>query len=220
MASNPTSVEGRHTRTIATTPSSPSSGSARARDKRRSAYLPVSCVVGMAGLIGAMVTASPAAPVALRQAPLIERVQFKGGADWVPASGGAIPPGAMQGGYESGGEPLFVCRVSYNGSVQPGKVRPGFGGCNFPFGGQEVTRPRYEVLVGTGFDWVPGNGGIPGGAVQGGYDIPPQSPPLFVCQANYNGGMHPGKIRPDWTSCDISWGGQEIFVDAYSVLVR
>jgi Protein of unknown function (DUF3421) len=176
---------------------------------------------GTAGLFGVMVAASAAGPLALQPAPPVERVQFNGGANWMPASGGAIPPGAIQGGYESGGEPLYVCHVSYNDSVQPGKVRQGFGGCNFPFGGQEVTLPQYEVLVGTGFGWVPGSGGsIPGRAVQGGYDVPPQSPPLFVCQANYNGGVHPGKIRSDWTSCDISWGGREIFIPAYNVLVR
>jgi hypothetical protein len=147
--------------------------------------------------------------------------QYGPGGSWVDSGGGAVPPGAFVGGQEGppSYETLFVCRAMYNGSMQLGKVRPGLGACNFAYSGREVTVPSYQVLVGN-YGWVPWNGRISHRAVQGGYDLPPQSPPLFVCQAPYGGGMHPGKTRPDWDSCDISWGGREIFVHGFAVLVQ
>lgn len=41
---------------------------------------------------------------------------------WVKGSNGSIPAGAVQGGQEASGEPLFICRAEYNGSLTPGKV--------------------------------------------------------------------------------------------------
>jgi hypothetical protein len=194
-------------------------------------------ILGVATVFGAMMAASggeaattlpesPAAAPALTRVSSgpIQRVQYPGpGREfWVDASGGNIPPGAFRGGREGapGFEDLFICRAMVNGGLQPGKVRPGLGACNIPFGGAEVRVTNYQVLVSGNFGWVRIRGGIPPRAVRGGYDVPPQSPPLFVCQAPYQGGIHPGKTRPDWDSCHISWGGQEITVDRYAVLVR
>lgn len=43
--------------------------------------------------------------------------------DWVPTSGGNIPPDAVEGGRTSDGEPLFIGRVEHEGSQTIGKVR-------------------------------------------------------------------------------------------------
>jgi hypothetical protein len=67
---------------------------------------------------------------------------------WVPASGGAVPEGAVAWGHEANGEALFVCRAALNGGLHPGKVRGEFGAANIPFGGKEVKVFSYEVLVG------------------------------------------------------------------------
>jgi Protein of unknown function (DUF3421) len=67
---------------------------------------------------------------------------------WVPASGGAVPEGAVAWGHEANGEALFVCRAYLNGGLHPGKVRGEFGAANIPYGGQEVKVYEYEVLVG------------------------------------------------------------------------
>ena len=149
--------------------------------------------------------------------------QSPGGGMWVDASDGAVPPGAVLGGQEAppGSEPLFVCHAYYENSLQPGKVRPGLGACNIPYGGKEVILKQYQVLVGGSYGWTQATGGyIPPNAVQGGNDVPPQTLPLYICNAGYNGGIHPGKIRSGFSGCDIPWGGQEIYVPAYQVLVH
>jgi hypothetical protein len=75
---------------------------------------------------------------------------------WARASGGAAPDGAVALGCEADGAPLFAARTlpgrdagadGVDLGVQIGKVRPGFGGAKFPFGGREITVPDYEVLV-------------------------------------------------------------------------
>jgi hypothetical protein len=185
--------------------------------------------LALAGVVAAAATgASAAEPAGLM--PLeamtfndaIQPVQYGPGGSWVDSGGGNVPPGAFPGGQEGppNYETLFVCRTMYNGSMQLGKVRPGLGGCYFAYSGSEVSMPSYQVLMGGYYRWVRWNGGIPGRAVQGGNDVPPQSLPLFVCQAPYGNGMHPGKTRPDWDSCDISWGGREVFVHGFAVLAQ
>lgn len=41
---------------------------------------------------------------------------------WVAGSLGSIPAGAIEGGQEADGEPLYVARAEYEGSLTPGKV--------------------------------------------------------------------------------------------------
>lgn len=67
-------------------------------------------------------------------------------ADWVPARNGYVPDGAWAIGYEEDGSPLYLCRAFYRG-LQPGKVRPGFSGCNISYAGKEITISKYSVFV-------------------------------------------------------------------------
>jgi lysophospholipase L1-like esterase len=71
---------------------------------------------------------------------------------WQGGSYGSVPADAAPVGYERSGAPLYLCRASYGGGRQLGKVRPGFWGCNFAMGGAAtgtgVTVPTYEVLMG------------------------------------------------------------------------
>ena len=69
---------------------------------------------------------------------------------WKPASGGEVPDGALAFGHERTGEALFVCRAEHAGGVHIGKVRAPFGGCNVPYGGKEIKKRDYEVLVSLG----------------------------------------------------------------------
>lgn len=43
--------------------------------------------------------------------------------DWVPASDGYIPEGAVEGGRTAEGEPLYIGRAFESGSHTVGKVR-------------------------------------------------------------------------------------------------
>ena len=57
---------------------------------------------------------------------------------------------------------------------------------------------------------------LPGHTVIGGSQPHPAAT-LFVCRANYNEGVHPGKLLQG--RCNIGWGGREISLDHYQVLV-
>lgn len=69
--------------------------------------------------------------------------------NWTPASGGTIPPDAIQGGQEAppGSEVLYVCRADYSNGVHPGKIRAAFGGCHISWGGKEINLLTYAVLT-------------------------------------------------------------------------
>ncbi|XP_034946621.1 uncharacterized protein [Chelonus insularis] len=67
---------------------------------------------------------------------------------WVPTSGGNVPPNAIPAGETEDGEPLFVGRVNHEGTVTIGKVQASHNVCYIPYGGSEVAFPDYEILVG------------------------------------------------------------------------
>ena len=72
--------------------------------------------------------------------------------NWLPATGGAIPSGALKTGREAIiGEmvpfSLYTCRARIKGGTHPGKLRQAFGGCNVPYGGKEYTVIEYEVFI-------------------------------------------------------------------------
>lgn len=68
-----------------------------------------------------------------------------GGPVWVDASGGQVPPGAVQGGQDVSGEPMFVTRAQHEGAMIPGKLVPSHGCAYVPWGGKEHGKPQYQV---------------------------------------------------------------------------
>ena len=131
---------------------------------------------------------------------------------WVSASNGFIPHNTVVGGYENN-HMLYVCKTNYNGGAHTGKIVGQ--NCNFGWGGREVTSSHYETLVSRRpLNWVPAqNGMIPGNAIPGGFE---NGHPLYICQANYEGGTHPGKIVG--SNCNFGYGGREVSVSDYNVL--
>ena len=67
--------------------------------------------------------------------------------EWVPASDGKLPNGAIQGGQESDGEKLYIGRASHDVAVVIGKVHPRHGVIYLPYSGKEVKVNNYDVLV-------------------------------------------------------------------------
>lgn len=65
-----------------------------------------------------------------------------------------------------------------------------------------------------GYQWRRYNGYIPANAVVGGYE-PDRS--LYLCQARYNDGVHPGKVVDG--RCNITYAGREIPRDFFRILV-
>ncbi|CAH0559317.1 unnamed protein product [Brassicogethes aeneus] len=66
---------------------------------------------------------------------------------WVFTRGGEIPPGAVQGGHTSDGEPLYIGRVYYSESFTVGKVHPSHGCLYIPFNCEEKSFHEFETLV-------------------------------------------------------------------------
>ncbi len=132
---------------------------------------------------------------------------------WKQVEYGRIPHRAFVGGQERD-MILYVCQGYYRDGVQPGKVVAG--NCNIPWNGREIVLNNFKVLVGEGLYWRPGRyGRIPHNAVVGGMI---HGRPLYVCHASYGRrGVHPGKLWEN--TCYISYGGQEIPMNDYEILV-
>jgi hypothetical protein len=132
--------------------------------------------------------------------------------------------GADPFGYEptSGGDTqdLWVCKAgAADGSLQVGKAIDN-SGCHVPYGGAEIViSTGWAVLRQNQFDLeeVDATNGLPPNAIIGGYDSDGAN--LYPCLGHYNGGVHPGKTRAGWNSCDIAYGGGEYWVSNYQVLV-
>jgi hypothetical protein len=146
---------------------------------------------------------------------------------WQAASGGFVPPNAVQGGLDSPPPlstvkpPLYYCRAKIGSSLQLGKIRPGFAGCVIPYSGREFTIGNYEVLV----NLDPAmplavvnaiNGFVPQDAIRAGTDN--DGTPLYICSAFFEGGTHPGKLHSSFGGCNISYGGVEHTISNYFVL--
>jgi hypothetical protein len=132
---------------------------------------------------------------------------------WKKFPNGEVPRRAVVGGHE-GGMTLYICQAFYHGGVHPGKLVAGR--CNITYGGVEIMRDNYRLLVGEGLDWrQPGRREVPRNAVPGGFE---NGAPLYICHAHYGfHGVHPGKVVAG--NCNIGYGGQEIRIPDYEVLV-
>lgn len=138
--------------------------------------------------------------------------------EWVTIDrGDPLPSDIVTGGYQSRPPAtLYICRAPYRGGAHPGKVF--HGACNFSWGGDEiVVTSRYEVLTSRhALHWAAGSyGSVPPFAIEGGYQ---HDGPLYICQARYRGGMHPGKLYKE--ACLIGWGGREVAIPEYYVLTK
>ena len=68
--------------------------------------------------------------------------------DWSPSSNGQVPPGAIQGGFTSTDEILYIGRTLHKGVLIPGKVHPSHKCLYVTCGGKErAYKAGYEILV-------------------------------------------------------------------------
>nr|WP_245396408.1 DUF3421 domain-containing protein [Jiella sonneratiae] len=79
------------------------------------------------------------------------------------------------------------------------------------YGGRQAKR-------GPALDWIDQAGGrVDRRAVPAGNEA--NGEPLFVCNAVFNNGIHPGKLRPGFGGCVIGYGGREYTVGQYGTLL-
>lgn len=150
------------------------------------------------------------------QYPYYPAYRHRARVQWIEMfAGQPLPQNAVVGGGEANNPQLFICRAGYKGGIHPGKVVGT--SCNISWGGREIPMSRYQVLESsTPLTWTPASyGNIPSNAVAGGFE---NGQTLYICQAIYNAGMHPGKVVG--TNCNIAWGGKEISLPNYNVLTR
>lgn len=138
--------------------------------------------------------------------------------EWVPYKG-TVPDNAVIGGVETH-RSLPVCRCTFKGAKHPGKVVAN--NCNIGYGGAEKLIPDFEILVnknGVALDWEKSNGELPPNAIKAGTE---RGIALYVGRAFHEGGTHPGKVFGVDSSyiCNIGWGGKEITLNAFEVLVK
>jgi hypothetical protein len=69
-----------------------------------------------------------------------------GAVNWVAAMDGSIPDGAVVLGGDVDGSPLFAARIALSSSIQLGKIRNGFRGAYYSWGGSEQVSTSYDVL--------------------------------------------------------------------------
>jgi hypothetical protein len=138
---------------------------------------------------------------------------------WSAASGGNVPSNAaLIGGREADGTRLYLARGAYLGGIQIGKVRPRLSGMSIGYGGQEIMVPSYEVLISDGQTRTPAFGdNVPAAALQIGREK--DGTPLYAAIVPYLNGVHLGKVRPGFTGASIGYGGKEVMVTSYYVLV-
>ncbi|KAG8188245.1 hypothetical protein JTE90_018835 [Oedothorax gibbosus] len=141
-------------------------------------------------------------------------------AEWVPSAGGAIPPNAVEVGYD-GGDIIYVARAHHNGDNLPGKLVPKHGVCYVAYGGDEHPHSQYEVLTapyGVSLEWRFANGtDIPPGAIQGGSTSDNEN--LYIGRVNHDGAMCCGKVQPSHGVLYVSYAGGEHPHSTYEVLV-
>lgn len=136
---------------------------------------------------------------------------------WVPASGGQVPPNAMQAGFD-GSEQLYVARARHENDLIPGKLHPSHGVCYVAYGGGEHGHADYEVLCAGGGRWVPVyDGSIPPTAVPAGETA--EGEPLFVGRATHEGTVTVGKVQPSHGCCYIPYGGEELAYKEFEIYV-
>jgi len=142
-------------------------------------------------------------------------------AQWTRAGGGWVPPNeAVEGGYDVGGERIYVGRALQDGDCIPGKVVPSHGCCYVAYGGREHSHSDYQVLTsnsGHELAWINASGSdIPTGAVQGG--VTADGEPLFIGRHEHEGSWVIGKVHPSHGSLYIPFGGEEHAYSEYEIL--
>ncbi|KAI0344718.1 carbohydrate-binding module family 12 protein [Trametopsis cervina] len=147
----------------------------------------------------------------------------QGPVTWVLVQGKNLPPNPFPGGEEHG-QPLFISRAFYEGSIQVGKASRAFDtGAAIGYGHKEIGLSSYEILLADpqAVHWVNARGhfkpeelGVR--PVEAGREANGQ--PLYIAQAHYDNGIHPGKCSPHLDGAFITYGGTEKEVKEYRVL--
>jgi len=141
-------------------------------------------------------------------------------ANWVSVSAyEQLPGGAILAGNDVDGAPIYVGRCHHGGDLVPAKVLHTKQAAYIPFSGQEIPVNQYEILCNGNVSWVPSShGSIPPGALVAGRTSVGEQ--LYVGRAHYQGSLTPGKVHPSHGCLYIPFGGQEVTIRDYEILIE
>lgn len=139
---------------------------------------------------------------------------------WVNMSAHSpAPVGAIVGGNDVDGAPIYVGRCFHEGDQLPCKVMPTKQAAYCSHNGQEVSKHSFEILCHGNVTWVSSaNGSVPHNAVPGGRTA--SGEPLYIGRVWHQGSLCVGKIHPSHQNCYIPFGGSEVPHRNYEVLVE
>ncbi|CAB3222311.1 unnamed protein product [Arctia plantaginis] len=139
---------------------------------------------------------------------------------WVPAClmQQSIPPGAVRVGADPDGDEIFAARCHHEGEILPATVIPNKKVCYIAYGGEQVTKDQFEVLVPSMFSWqFASEGEVPPGAVEAGTTADGEK--LYFGRVTHDGCQTPGKIHPSAGTCIYPFEGEEKSSSEYEALV-
>ncbi|KAL7728461.1 hypothetical protein ACLKA6_005216 [Drosophila palustris] len=138
---------------------------------------------------------------------------------WIDATAGNIPEGAVLGGHDSNGDAIYVGRVFRDGEMMPAKVVPAKGTAYAAYAQAEHEVTDIQVLVGAGYQWIhASHGNVLPNAVGSGPTWDGEI--LYVGRAHHCDSLTVGKIHPSHGGIYIPFGGEEVKLESYEVLVR
>ncbi|KAI0790673.1 hypothetical protein C8Q75DRAFT_806071 [Abortiporus biennis] len=149
----------------------------------------------------------------------------RGPTTWVLTHGRSIPPGALKAGEEYG-DPLYVCRAYYEGSLTVGKASYRLKkGAVIGFAHKEIDFDTYEILLAdpnaAGVRWVESYGRLNlsvlgARPVEGGHES--DGTPLYIARARHSSFVTPGKCSERLSAAFIPYNGTERECTNYQVL--
>lgn len=134
---------------------------------------------------------------------------YTGGGKWIDWQAGSVPTGAIRGGSEADGTPLYIIRAPFRGGLVPGKYNARYGKGYIPYGGREYSLSRFQILVS---DWAPVRGNLAVDGLHAGNEA--NGAPLLLIRTRWpNGSLQVGKYSTEYHMGYVPFGGVEHQVD-------
>lgn len=134
-------------------------------------------------------------------------------------SGEPVPDSAVVGGFDISDNVIYVIRANHLGYPIPGKYIPSHRSAYVPYNRREHAKQEYEFLCDGNVAWVAAaKGYVPPNAVVGG--MTEENETLYIGRSHFSGTLTPGKIQPSQKALFISFGGSEVPIEEYEVLVE
>ncbi|BES96399.1 DM9 [Nesidiocoris tenuis] len=138
--------------------------------------------------------------------------------EWVEERDGRVPSRAVRGGIDKDGGEIFIGRAWESNDLLPAKVCPSHRCAFVSFGGNQVEKDHYQVLISDHVAWKPARGGnVPPEAIRVGHTV--DGEPLYVGRVLHEGTLTPGKVHPSHECLYIAWAGNEIKYHDYEIMV-